>query len=99
MSTLAQYKHRVALAHSRARGVESRTKGKIAAAAGGAGAALVTRYLPQLIPGATFDHPAIWAVGLALDAFALTSKSNTVNAAAEGFTGYLTGKEVERFLP
>lgn len=86
-------------ANLRAASIENRAMGKLAAAGGGVIGAVIDRYLPAIIPGADLDHPIVLAVGLAIDAYALSTQSATVNSVAEGLTGYLVGNEVKRVLP
>jgi hypothetical protein len=86
-------------ANLRAASVENRAMGKLAAAGGGVLGAVIDKYLPAIIPGASLDHPAVLAVGLALDAYALSTNSATINSVAEGLTGYLVGKEILAILP
>lgn len=98
-SSIVRLKASMAARRAREAGYSSRASGKLAAAAGGALGAALYKYVPAVVPGTAADNAAVALVVFALDAYAVSSRSSTVNSMAEGLTGYVVGQQVESILP
>jgi hypothetical protein len=81
----------------------ARGLGQLSAAFGGAVGAVAKKYLPEIIPGETFDDAGVFGVAVILDVISLLTVegeyANEINYFAAGFSAYITGTMVEKILP